>query len=110
MGTVLNVLRAQGSKHPSHLTLRVAYATFSNAGKSSWIREETFSLRALLHSRRAAGQTLAAVSGEIATNQELREAWHRGLAGTLTARMQTILRRAIDRGELQQALWHHARG
>lgn len=57
-------------------------------------------LRALLRSRRAAGQALAAVSGEIATNPELREAWHRGLAGTLAACMRTILLQAVARGEL----------
>jgi AcrR family transcriptional regulator len=57
-------------------------------------------LQALLRSRRAAGQALAAVSGEIATNPELREAWHRGLAGTLAACMRTILLRAVARGEL----------
>lgn len=57
-------------------------------------------LQALLRSRRAAGQALAAVSGEIATNPELREAWHRGLAGTLAACMRTILLRGVARGEL----------
>jgi AcrR family transcriptional regulator len=57
-------------------------------------------LRALLRSRGAAAQTLAAVSGEVASNPELREAWHRGLAGTLAACLRTIVERGVERGEL----------
>ena len=57
-------------------------------------------LRALLRSRSAASRALAAVSGEIASNPELREAWRRGLAGTLTVCVRTIVARAVDRGEL----------
>lgn len=57
-------------------------------------------LQSLLRSRRAAGKALAAVSGEIATNPELREAWHRGLAGSLATCMRTIMLRAVERGEL----------
>ncbi|MEJ3742776.1 substrate-binding domain-containing protein [Actinomycetes bacterium KLBMP 9797] len=44
--------------------------------------------------------TLAAVSGEIHTNAPLRAACQRGVIGTLTERLRTIVRRAISRGEL----------
>jgi AcrR family transcriptional regulator len=57
-------------------------------------------LRALLHSRHEASRALAAVSGEIITNPELRTAWHRGVAGTLTGCLRVIISRAADRGEL----------
>jgi AcrR family transcriptional regulator len=59
-------------------------------------------LRALLHSRSAASRAVAAISGEVQSNPELREAWRRGLAGTLTACIRTIVERAIDRGELPE--------
>lgn len=57
-------------------------------------------LDALLRSRHEASRALAAVSGEIATNPQLRQAWHRGLAGTLTACLRVIVERAVTRGEL----------
>jgi AcrR family transcriptional regulator len=57
-------------------------------------------LWALLCSRTAASQALQAVSGEIASNPELRKAWHRGLAGMLTGCLRTIVVRAAERGEL----------
>jgi AcrR family transcriptional regulator len=57
-------------------------------------------LSSLLESRTAASRALQAVSGEIASNPELRQAWHRGLAGMLTGCLRTILARAADRGEL----------
>jgi AcrR family transcriptional regulator len=57
-------------------------------------------LGALLRSRNAASRTLSAVSGEIASNPELRKAWHRGLAGMLTGCLRTIVARAAERGEL----------
>jgi AcrR family transcriptional regulator len=57
-------------------------------------------LVALLASRTAASRALQAVSGEIASNPELRAAWHRGLAGMLTGCMRTIVTRAVERGEL----------
>jgi len=57
-------------------------------------------LGGLLRSRREASRALAAVSGEIATNPELREAWHRGLAGMLTGCLRVIVERAVTRGEL----------
>ncbi|HEV2256029.1 MAG TPA: TetR/AcrR family transcriptional regulator [Streptosporangiaceae bacterium] len=57
-------------------------------------------LTGLLRSRGEASRTLAAVSGEIATNPELRQAWHRGLAGMLTGCLRQIIDRAVTRGEL----------
>lgn len=57
-------------------------------------------LTALLGARGEASRALAAVSGEIATNSELRQAWHRGLAGTLTGCLRQIVDRAVVRGEL----------
>ncbi|HEV2373123.1 MAG TPA: TetR/AcrR family transcriptional regulator [Streptosporangiaceae bacterium] len=57
-------------------------------------------LRDLLRSRHEASRALAAVSGEITTNPELRQAWHRGLAGMITACTREIVDRAIARGEL----------
>jgi AcrR family transcriptional regulator len=57
-------------------------------------------LGALLQSRSAASRALQAVSGEIASNPELRQAWHRGLAGMLTGCLRTIVARAAERGEL----------
>jgi AcrR family transcriptional regulator len=57
-------------------------------------------LTALLRSRSEASRALAAVSGEIATNPELRQAWHRGLAGMLTGCLRQIVDRAVARGEL----------
>jgi AcrR family transcriptional regulator len=57
-------------------------------------------LGALLRSRHAASRALQAVSGEIASNPELRQAWHRGLAGMLTGCLRTIVARALERGEL----------
>jgi AcrR family transcriptional regulator len=59
-------------------------------------------LRALLRSRSAASRAVAAISGEVAINPELREAWRRGLAGTLMACVGTIVARAVDRGELPE--------
>jgi len=57
-------------------------------------------LRALLRSRRAASHAMAAVSGEVQSNPELREAWRRGLAGALSQCIRTIVVRAVDRREL----------
>jgi AcrR family transcriptional regulator len=57
-------------------------------------------LAGLLASRQEASRALAAVAGEISTNPELRQAWHRGLAGTLTRCMRVIVSRAAGRGEL----------
>src|SRR5690348_2295019 len=60
-------------------------------------------LRALLRSKSAAQQAVAAVSGEIASNPELAKAWRQGVAGTLLACTRTIVERAIARGELPAA-------
>lgn len=57
-------------------------------------------LHALLRSRNAAERALAGVSSEIATNPELRAAWHRGLGGMLTGRVRQIVTRAAARGDL----------
>jgi AcrR family transcriptional regulator len=59
-------------------------------------------LRAVLRSRSEASRALAAVSGEIATNPELRAAWHRGLAGMLTGCLRAIVSRSVRRGELPE--------
>lgn len=57
-------------------------------------------LASLLRSRSEASRALAAVSGEIATNPELREAWHRGLVGMLIGCLRVSVDRAVSRGEL----------
>ena len=57
-------------------------------------------LRELLRSRNAAERALAGVSSEIATNPELRAAWHRGLGGMLTGCVRQIVTQAARRGEL----------
>jgi AcrR family transcriptional regulator len=60
---------------------------------------QTF-LTSLLRARGEASRVLAAVSGEIASNPELRSAWRRGVAGELTRSLHTIVSRAVDRGQL----------
>ena len=60
-------------------------------------------LRALLRSKSAAQQAVAAMSGEIASNPELAKAWRQGVAGTLLACTRTIVECAIARGELPAA-------
>jgi len=45
-------------------------------------------------------RALAGVSSEIATNPELRAAWHRGLGGMLTGCVRQIVTRAAARGDL----------
>jgi AcrR family transcriptional regulator len=57
-------------------------------------------LTRLLRTRGDASRALSAVSGEIASNPELRTAWRRGVAGALTGSLRTIVSRAVDRGEL----------
>ena len=57
-------------------------------------------LHALLRGYQSAGQAMAAVSGEVASNPELRQAWRRSMTGTLWAGVRVILERAIERGEL----------
>jgi AcrR family transcriptional regulator len=58
-------------------------------------------LRDLLRRKSAAEPAVAAVSGEIASNPELRKAWRHGLTGALWACVRVIVERAIKRGELQ---------
>ena len=57
-------------------------------------------LRALLRSRSGASRAVSAISGEVESNPELRQAWRHGLAGTLTVCVRTIVERAVGRGEL----------
>lgn len=57
-------------------------------------------LRALVRSRSSASRALSAVSGEIASHPQLRQAWNQGLAGALSARLHAIVTRALQRGEL----------
>jgi len=57
-------------------------------------------LRTLLRSRNTASKAVAAVAGEIASNPELREAWHTGIAGALQEAVRTIITRAVERSEL----------
>jgi AcrR family transcriptional regulator len=65
------------------------------------LRQDTLVfLRGMLRSRSAARSAVSAVSGEITSNPELRQAWHHGLAGKLTDCMRTIVTRAADRGEI----------
>jgi len=58
-------------------------------------------LRALLRRKSAAEPAVAAVSGEIASNPELRRAWRQGLTGALWASVRVIVERAVARGELR---------
>src|SRR5713101_7470143 len=68
------------------------------------LREDMLAfLRALLRRKSAARSAVAAVSGEIASTPELRQAWRRSLEGTLWACMRVIVERAIERGELPAA-------
>ena len=57
-------------------------------------------LTALLRAREAASRALSAVTGEIASNPELRAAWRHGVAGALTGCLRTIVSHAVERGEL----------
>jgi AcrR family transcriptional regulator len=71
---------------------------------SGSLREDMLTfLRAMLGTRSAAARALAAVTGEIASNPELRTAWRRSMTGTLLARLRLIVERAIERGELPAA-------
>jgi AcrR family transcriptional regulator len=57
-------------------------------------------LRSLLRAYGAAARALAAVTGEIESNPELRRAWDRSLTGQLAGCLRTIVDRAVQRGEL----------
>jgi AcrR family transcriptional regulator len=68
------------------------------------LREDMLAfLRGLLRGKSAGAQALAAVTGEIASNPDLRMAWRRGVAGALTASVRAIVERAIERRELPEA-------
>ncbi len=60
-------------------------------------------LRGLLRAQSAATRAMAAVSGEIVSNPELRKAWRRSTEGTLRACVRVIVERAVGRGELPAA-------
>ena len=65
------------------------------------LREDMLTfLLALLRGRLAGQRALAAVTGEIASNPELRQAWRQGVEETLLACVRQIVERAIERGEL----------
>lgn len=57
-------------------------------------------LKGLLRGKAAGQRALAAVTGEIASNPELRKVWRRSLQGTLSASTRVIVERAVERGEL----------
>ncbi|WP_214109953.1 TetR/AcrR family transcriptional regulator [Acrocarpospora catenulata] len=57
-------------------------------------------LHALLREQQRSAQALAAVSGEIANNPQLREAFRAGMTGTLVNSLRTMVTRAVDRGEI----------
>lgn len=68
------------------------------------LREDMLAfLRALLRAKSAAERAVAAVTGEIASNPELRKAWRQSVAGTLSACVRVIVEHAIERGELPAA-------
>lgn len=60
---------------------------------------QTF-LRALLRSKSASQRAMVAVTGEIASNPELAQAWRRSVAGTLVACVREIVEHAITREEI----------
>jgi AcrR family transcriptional regulator len=60
-------------------------------------------LKGLLRGKSAGQRALAAVTGEIASNPELRKVWRRSLQGTLSASIRVIVERAVERGELPTA-------
>jgi len=57
-------------------------------------------LRSLLRGKAAGQRALAAVTGEIASNPELRKAWRQSMEGTLLACLRQIVEHALERGEL----------
>src|SRR5437016_324232 len=65
------------------------------------LREDMLSfLLALLRGKAAGQRALAAVTGEIESNPELRKAWRQSMEGTLLACLRRIVEHAIERGEL----------
>ncbi|MEU0556539.1 TetR/AcrR family transcriptional regulator [Dactylosporangium maewongense] len=57
-------------------------------------------LHALLQGKNRGAQALAAVSGETASNPQLRESFRAGMTGALVQSLRTIVERAITRGEI----------
>ena len=57
-------------------------------------------LRALVQGKQDAARALAAVTGEIASNPELRTAWRAGVSGAVTGSIRIIIERALQREEL----------
>jgi AcrR family transcriptional regulator len=57
-------------------------------------------LLALVAGYARAGQAVAAVAGELASNPELGATWRTTMTATLWARMRAIVERAVARGEL----------
>jgi AcrR family transcriptional regulator len=60
-------------------------------------------LSGLLRGKAAGARALAAVTGEIASNPDLRDAWRKGLSGTVNTSLRAIVERAVARGELPAA-------
>jgi AcrR family transcriptional regulator len=57
----------------------------------------------LVRPRDAGARALSAVTGEAASNPEVREAFRRGVSRTLADRVRVIVERAVARGELPAA-------
>ncbi|WAH98190.1 TetR/AcrR family transcriptional regulator [Arthrobacter sp. MMS18-M83] len=57
-------------------------------------------LEDLVRSRGAASRAVSALSGEIASNPDLRKAWRAKVSGELTVSLRRLIQRAVDRGEL----------
>lgn len=65
------------------------------------LREDMLTfLRGLLRGKSAGARALAAVTGEIASNPDLKKAWRQSVTGTLAASVRAIVERAVERGEL----------
>jgi AcrR family transcriptional regulator len=68
------------------------------------LREDMLAfLLGLLRGKSAGARALAAVTGEIASNPELRKAWRLSLVRTLSDCVRVIVERAMERGELAAA-------
>lgn len=57
-------------------------------------------LHALLRGKHRGTRALAAVSGETASNPQLREAFRAGMTATLVESLRTLVTRAVERGEI----------
>jgi AcrR family transcriptional regulator len=68
------------------------------------LREDMLAfLRGVLLGKSSGQRALAAVTGEIASNPDLRNAWRQSLAGTLADCVRMIVERAVEREELPAA-------